>query len=90
MPDWTITRASKNNRVLATCPKEVADVQVVQAATVARLVEVEDEIVGGGGGVILAIFIFVGHRYVEDHECLQDGADFAQRRESRLVEDARS
>ena len=90
MPDWTITRASKNNRVLATCPKEVVVVQVMQAVTAKWVGEVKDKIVGGGGGVILTVLIFVGYGYVEDHESLQDGADFAQCREARLVKDARS
>ena len=94
MRDWTISRASKNNRVLATCPKEVVVVQVMQAVTVKWVGEVKDKIVGGGsgggGGVILTVLIFVGYGYVEDHKSLQDGAHFAQRREARLVKDARS
>ena len=88
MPDWTITRASKNNRVLATCPKEVVVVQVMQAVTAKWVGEVKDKIVGGGGGVILTVLIFVGNQDVEDLECLQDSADFTQRREARLVKDA--
>ena len=64
--------------------------QVMQVVTAKWVGEVKDKIVGGGGGVILTVLIFVGNRDVEDLECLQDSADFTQRREARLVKDARS